>query len=255
MSDGIKPIIKHDQYEKIVDDVFIIGDNAILRFNVILAKYSNRFGRVNYHQEFEYYNRDASKPTITMRRDFDFYFSIENMRTDQSTSTKQFIMITVKEITGFQLFMNDIMKWFDDPAFDGLYVTDAKKKELVMTKSISPICINLPPAHSYIAAEPMVCISRYGDESPGVRLYLSSEINYVEIPINNVRGLKYLLDRTDMYNCACALVNYKQRPELGTNLTSYSNPREYNVEDKTPTQQTGRKIKPKGQAGLQDLEG
>lgn len=254
MSDGVKPIIKHNQYEKIVDDILVLGSNAILRFNVILAKYSNRFGRVNYHQEFEYYNREAGTPTITMRRDFDFYFSIENIRTDSDVPIRQFIMITINDISGFQLFMQDVIRWFDDPAYDGLYVTDSNKKELVMTKQISPIFINLPPGNSYIMAEPMVYVNRYNSQSPGVRLYLSSETNYVEIPLNTIRGLKALLDHTDMYNCACSLINYIQRPDLGTNLVSYSNPKAYNIETSTPAQQSGRRIKPKSQQGLEDLE-
>lgn len=253
--DGIKPLIRHDQYEKIVDDLYVIGDNVILRFNVTLAKYSNRFGRINYHQEFEYFNREAGMNTVTMRRDFDFYLSIENIRTDNDIAIKQFIMITVSEIYGFRLFLNDIMRWFDDPYFKGLYVTNSTNSELVMTKAIAPIVIDLPPSKSsYIMAEPMVCINRFNEESPGVRFYLSSETNYAEVPLNKMRGLKYLIDSIDMYGCACALINYKQRPDPGTNLISYSNNKDYNVETSIPTQQSGRKIKPKAQPSLNDLE-
>lgn len=252
--DGIKPIIRHDQYEKIVDDLFLIGDNVILRFNVILAKYSNRFGRINYHQEFEYYNREAGMSTITMRRDFDFYLSVENIRTDNDIAIKQFVMITVNDIYGFRLFLEDVMMWFDDPRFDGLYVTDSTKGELVMTKAVKPISISLPPGRLYIMAEPMVCLNRFNEESPGVRLYLSSETNYAEVPLNKMRGLKYLIDSIDMYGCACSLINYIQRPELGSNLVSYSNRKEYNVENSVPTQQSGRKIQPKKTPSLDDLE-
>lgn len=254
MNDGIKPIIRHDQYEKIVDDLFIIGNNVILRFNTILSKYSNRFGRVNYHQEFEYYNRDAGCNTITMRRDFDFYLSIENMRSDENTPIKQFIMITVSEIYGFRLFLDDVMRWFDDPRYDGLYVTDSKIGELVMTRAIKPISISLPPNRSYIAAEPMVCVNRFNEESQGVRLYLSSDTNYVEVTLHKMRGFKYLIDSIDMYGSACALINYKQRPELGTNLISYSYNKDYNVESSVPTQTSGRKIQPKKAPSLDDLE-
>lgn len=256
MADPIKPIIRHNQYEKIVDDMMIIGDNAIIRFNVLLAKYNSKFGRTNYHQEFEYYNKDAGMNTVTLRRNFDYYFSLENIRIDQNTPIKQFIMITVNDIAGFQLFLNDIMRWFDDPEYEGLFVKNSKKNQIVMTKQVKPLFIDLPPGNSYIVAEPMICINRYNEETIGVRLYLASESNYVEVPLNKMRGLKYLIDRTDMYGAALSLINYLQRPEYGTNLISYSRSnKDYNAEVSTPTQQSGRKINPKSNnPRLEDLE-
>lgn len=254
MPELVKALIKHDNYEKLVDDVFLLGKNAILRFNVTLAKYSDKFGRVGYHQEFEYFNREAKRSTITMRRDFDFYLSIENIRSDPNTPIKQFLMITVNDILGFRAFLDDIVKWFTAKEFDGLYAT--KNNELVMTKRVPTIAINVPPSNSYIMAEPMICVNKFNEKYQGVRLYLSSETNYVEMSLTRIQGLRYLVSSIDMYNCACSLINYLQRPEMGTNLTSYSSEyrdNTYEPEKHIPvTPNTGRKVQNR-KLTIQDL--
>lgn len=248
----IKPIIDTSRYEKLVDDIFRLGRNLVLRLNVVLSKYNDKYGKENYHQEFEYYSKNTRQYAITLRRSFSYYLTIENMRVDDDTPIKQMIMITVNDIIGIRSFVSDIMKWFESSEYDGLYAT--KNNNLFLTRQVSPIYIDLP-SKSYLAAEPMIYVNNFNEKSPGVRLYLSSDTYYTEISLRNMRGFQYLIFSINMYESACNLINYLQRPDLGTNLISFARTpnNSLNPEIAVPPQIEGRKIQNKKKT-LSDLD-
>ena len=47
-------MVNHNNYEKITDEIMWLNNEWILKFNVILNRYNDKYGRVNYHKEVEY---------------------------------------------------------------------------------------------------------------------------------------------------------------------------------------------------------
>ena len=62
MVDMVKII--HNNYEKISDDLFWLSNRWVLKFNVKLNKYSDKYGRTNYHKEIN---------QVIKRRYYSFY--------------------------------------------------------------------------------------------------------------------------------------------------------------------------------------
>ena len=83
--------IVHNNYEKITDDIFWLNQKWVLRFSVRLNKYSDKYGRVNYHKEVMY-NRGRDV-CINISRSFDYYFTIDSLFKDDN-GQKESVYIT-----------------------------------------------------------------------------------------------------------------------------------------------------------------
>lgn len=233
--------IQHDIYDKISDDIYLLGKNVILRFNINLSKDINN-NRVYFHKEFQYpskYNNNSS--LITIRRNFDFYFTIENIYKDEDTGIKEFIRLGITEIMLVQQKLYEVLKWFTDKQFETLYAR--KGKDLIMLGRADNIKIANLPMDKYLIFEAIVCI--YETNSfPGVRLYLSSSTNYIDMSVDKFMGFYYLLTNINMYESAQLMINYLERPDNGTNITTYKGNND-NIDMEGVTCKEGRLVTPK----------
>ena len=246
----INPIeIDYIDYEKITDDLYMIGQNLILRFNVSLAKKTNNGERYHFHHEFKY---DTDKYTsqkylASIKRSFDYFLSIENIK-DEGYG-KDYVMIGVQNIYSVQSKFKEATKWFMSEEFRNLFVM--KKNKMVMIGNPEPIIINNLPLQKVIVLEPVIC--SYNDQyAPGIRLYIS-ETNYTDMTIDKYMGLLYLIENINMYESAQLMINYLQRPEFGTNMYSSSREQYMGIEKNSfASGGVKREIKPKRQGSFFD---
>lgn len=236
----VDPFIRMTQYNKISDLVMTVGQNCVLKFNVVL-NYEGKDGNIeNFHKEFQYYSKRFSANQYTISRKFEYYLSLENSHPND-IGFKESIYIGVCEIMMFKFMIKSVMDWFFDPQYSDMYGN--KDGRLVLMKSISPKRVVL--RGKYVEIEPMVYIDQYESSDFGVRIYLNSDTNYTEIPFNRLCGLYYIIDSFNLYESAITLINYLQRPDLGTNLTSYIEGTKYEdikISEQTPIQRSGRYI-------------
>ena len=220
---GLTPIIyDHNQYDKISDDLCYLGSNAILRMNVTLSRYSENYGRTHYHKEFQYNSKNNNDPLITIRRSFDYFLTIENLK-QTDNGEKQYIKIGVNDILLLRDTLRKAIKWFNDKEFENLFVRSNGK--IIMYGRPDPIYMSGLQMQKSLIFEPVV-ISFNEEYDIGVRIYLSSINNYVDLRLNHFMGFVYLIESINLYESAQILINYLQRPEFGTNLFSFSNDRD-----------------------------
>lgn len=232
----VKPIeILHENYEKITDDLIWLSSNVLLRFTVILNYYSDKYGRNSYHKEVEYYSYKANKNVINIKRSFDYFLSIEDIKNKDN-----YIRIGIQDIIGFRMFINKATDWFTGSKYKNLFAR--KDGRLVMLGKVDKLKISSLPLNKYIEIEPIIGEYNNAEQYIGVRIFLSSESNFVDMDINKLFGLKYLLDSINMYQSAQLLLNYIQRPQFGTNLYTMDSSftKDENPENKIGIQ--GRKI-------------
>jgi len=214
----------HQQYEKISDDVYYIGNNAVLKFNVSLAHKAEDGTRYPYHKEYEYSSSKYSNidyNLVTMKRNFDYFISIENAKKTDSND-KEYIMIRIEDMYYVLNQLKMAYRWFTDKEFINLYKYDDKKKMIIFNRPDS-ICISNLAMDKYIKLDPIVLEYSNGVQQGGIRMTLSNEGNYVDIGIPKFEGLLYTLSTFNMYECAQNVINYLQRPELGTNSYKFNN--------------------------------
>lgn len=210
--------ITFNRYDKLTDDLYMFGLNTILRFNVSLSKKGEDGNRYHFHKEFEYMSEKYNERIISMRRSFDFFLSIENLKPAEN-GIKEFIMIRVQDMYHVKDRLHAASKWFLSKEFENLYAH--KKGQLVMLGKVEPIEITCLAMDKYLILEPIIC--KYENRSDrGIRLYLSSPNNYVDMNVDRFMGLLYLIDSINMYESAQLLLNYLQRPEFGTNMYQFN---------------------------------
>lgn len=211
------------QYEKITDDLCILGVNTVLRFNVSLSNKTQDGNKKLFHSEFEY--RAGSKYTnlntiCSIRRTFDYFLSIENLRVNQE-GIKEFIMIRIQDILYVREQFELATKWFRDSKYENLFAMS--KGKLVMLGRVEPIKILGLAMGKSLMLEPVVITYDDNNQTTGIRLYLSSKDNYVDMSVDKFMGVVYLISSINMYESAQLILNYIQRPELGTNNYNMSN--------------------------------
>lgn len=205
--------IKYEKYDKISDSVLFLGQSTTLRFNVKLSKInSNNNGRYHFHREYKYYN-DNYGDLYSIKRDFDYYFTIEKI--DRSYNTMHSVMIRVQDIMLFKYKIQEILRWFNDDTF---FIKNGK----LMIHKREPIIVDGLACMQYLQFEPIV-IEYDNSIVQGIRMTISDPEVFTDINIQNFYALAYTIDTFNMYQAALSIVNYLGRPEFGTNL--------YNVTD------------------------
>lgn len=244
--------------DKVSDDVYAIGPNVILRFNVSLSKVSGG-KRYHFYKEYEYPSRGISEPSslVTIKRSFDFYLSIENMQKDNN-GNKVFIRIGPQEYMLFKRGLEETISWFTDAKYAKLFAYD--KGKLILVAPIPEFKIPNLPMQKYIEFRPIIIEKGIAnaDKEPGVRIELGDPSSYIDINLDRLMGLYYIISCFNMYQAALSIVNYIERPEFGTNRFNIES--QYTVtapEEKTGVSGIeGRVVTPKGtKNNISALEG
>lgn len=235
---AINPFI-YEQYDKISDLVCYLGRNAVVKFTVVLSKYKDDYGRQFFHKEFEYNSKNFDKPLITIKREYEYFLSIENLKVDELSGRKEFIKIGVEEFMLFKQALINASKWFTDQEYRDLFIIH--KNELIMGMKVPPIELPYLPMGKYITLEPT--IYTYHEEcSPGVRITLNHNSNFVDLYLNRFMGLVYTISSFNMYLAAQSMLNYIGRPEFGYNLVSFTDEDRGTTGEDTAAGPQGRSI-------------
>lgn len=259
-------IMEFDKVDKISDDVFNLGSNMVIRFNVTLTtRPANTQQKRSFHKEYEYTNRFQEK-SVTIRRSFDYYLSLENVNKDINSGEKLFIRIGLGEFLLFKQALETAASWFSDSKYSKLFARDTKGK-LKLAEPIPEVIVRDLPMDKSLRIVPTIIEKgmSISDQRFGIRIYYSEEYNgYADIEINKFMGFVYLISTFNMYQCALELINYLGRPEFGYNRFdldglnggSYGfKNNTYEVQEQKTTGIKGRIVKTVDSVSLNDLEG
>lgn len=207
--------IEYISYNKVVDNVYYLGDGIVLKFNVLLAKKGYNGQREFFHKEFRYNNPIESwdiDKLITVRRDFDFYLSLEKYN-DKSA----FTMITVQDMLFLKATLNEVFKWVQTDAFA------IRGKNLVLQNKRSPIVMkNLAPNNRYLQFEPII-VNNNEFQKEGIRITMGDSNIFGDITLDQFAGFIYTIDTFNMYTNASIIIGYMNRPPAGYNLIDFEN--------------------------------
>lgn len=260
MAKKLQDAVEFYKLEKITDEVYSLGLNTVLKFNVSLARnISNK--RQGYHKEFEYSSKASDVGSlVTIRRNFDYYLSIENVVKDMN-GNKLFIRIGPQEYFLFKRGLEQAISWFEDKKYSKLFALD-NKKGIIMMPPIPDFTIRGLPMNKTIELSPIVIEKGFAtdEKKTGVRMvFPENKDMYLDINIDKFMGLYYLISNFNMYQAAISLVNYIGRPEFGTNRVvldsngSHNNIIEDDEKQNRSTGIIGRTVSSK--INITDLEG
>lgn len=214
------------KYDKITDDVFVLGPNVVLRFNVSLSKSTTEGKRYHFYKEFEYPSKAKDGSTlVVIKRSYDYYLSIENAQKDRS-GDKVFIRIGTQDFYRFKCQIDQAVSWFVDPRYKDLYVKSRGK--LTLTSDIPESLVGGYPQGKFIRIIPTIIDKGEGRDrlEQGVEIDLSNYENYVLMNLDKLFNLHFFLSTFNMYMAGQNLVNY---------LGSHSGVNRYSITDDKST--------------------
>lgn len=204
-----------DDYSKISSFIYNLGFNTNLKLNVRLDRPDKDKKRLGFYNEFRYrtdkYLDKSHMNSISIITDS--YLSIEQKTKDGNS----FVMIRDYNMMYIRQQFNEAVNWVNNNVF----ALDRKQKLTIIAGNYNPINIPLSE-NQYMKLEPVVIVSEDQLQMPGVRLYISSDIYYVDMNMNKFMGLVYNLNNIYIYGAGMELLNLFGRPQLGTNMHNFS---------------------------------
>lgn len=218
-------------YEKLSDKVMDIGYNTILKMNVSLGRKDKNGKRIHYYKEFSYQTKKYTNvdTLYNINRNFDYYLSIEKY-SDQ----KDFLMIRDENMIDLKIAFNTILTlWFTvSDKYPDVFAYNKDNKLIIINGSWNEIPVDLC-MNKRLVFHPVVIHNLDNSYTRGVRLFLGSNYSFVDIPQSRFMALVYNFNSMYLFQMAQNMLNFFQRPEFGTNLTTYSytSERDNTIED------------------------
>jgi len=232
--------IKYGSYNKVEDTIYYLGSNAVLKMNVSLYTNSEKYGRRSYYQELQYYNEKVGEKVINIKRNFDFFASIENLK--PINGKKEYIMLHQHDIFLLRRTLNQLFKMFNEE-FDNMFV---KRNGIVTIRNkIKPIEVSGLALGKYLVFSPDISEFANGDRVACVRMNLASPHNAVLLTESKLCGFLECVNNMDMFGYAQNILNFHGRPAYGTNMYDMSSKQD--IEDKVIAK-PGRKIQTKAKS-------
>lgn len=209
MNNKIEPFHFID-YEKIQDLLMFFNEEITLNFNVVLARKDKNGYRQHFMSEVVYNsNYTNKKEVVNIKRNMNYFLTI-NCKNDFQNS----VMIRNADMVMFKLKLKQVVRWFTE-----LYKEEDNK--LVIVGDYKNIVVPVGE-YKYIEFEPTVIMYDANTYKEGIRVYINSNSNFVDITIDKFMELYYIIDSMRMYECACILVN-SLPIEYGENIFSINN--------------------------------
>lgn len=217
MNDVISPIHFLD-YDKISDTLLYFSRTISLRFNVRLASKNRDGRRKSYHAEYRYPTEQYSNvgEVISLKRDFKFYFSIED-----ADDLKNGVMITPQDVTILKLRIeHSILPWFIDRKRN-IFGENPDNGKLIITGQWEPQYMIFKD-YKYLEFMPIVLEYENGKTDHGIRMCMNSTSSFTDMSLNTFLGFYYYIAHTDMYSVAANMLVYVKMQPYGTNLANVS---------------------------------
>lgn len=207
--------IQFTDYDKISDVLMWFSPSKYqLKFNVKLKKVSNN-NTINFHNEYYYYNKALDRNGLSIKRDYQYFYSIEKLKGD----FKDNIDLKPCDIELLKIFIKSQIY----PLFIGnknVFGIDRDNK-LCLKKAIKPKVFTLSQT-SFISFVPVVFYYSETETNQGMKICINDKDNWFEVPLEVFLNFANIILNTDMVNAAMTMLNYVKTKPYGVNLNSFN---------------------------------
>lgn len=200
-------------YSKIQDQLMILGNNQnIVSLSVSVVLLSSRNNRNEYYyKEFQYISEKLNCETRKIRREFDCFLHLENVK--PMGDYREYIVIRAKDLELCRLYLlpklEDLIKNFDQ-----IYQVQGNK---IHVAEYRPFMIEV--GSKSLLFQPGLNKTFTDEIRPVVDMFMNSrKENQVSISFDQLYGLMYILRTFDLYGYASSMLSYMGRPPTETNL-------------------------------------
>lgn len=200
------------QYERITDDICFLGNNAILKFNVQLARKDKSQNRYHYHTEYVYSCNDKyinADELVSLKRQFTFYLTIDVLQ--YKGRNRPWIQISPSDMIPLRMILDECAKWFLDKKYKNLFVFNKERKLVVYDKLSTPITLETY-SNTLLEFNPSI-VDEFGKSVEGINIKIVNQNIDIPMSARSFMGFKYNIDCLNMYQSAQNMINYIQKPK------------------------------------------
>lgn len=204
--------INFSDYDRITDVLMYLSNEITLNFTVTLSRKNKSGQRMFFQFETEYSSKYIGTDVArSIKRNMNFYFVIDN----KTFFAGGFILKPQDVIILLKIIEDQIIPWYFGTKRIFSLTKDGSK--LIIKGKFHPIYYT-QSQDKYLRFDPFVYT--YEDETckEGIRMYLNSDSDWVDMDIDKFMGFYYILKNTDMYSAACSMTNYVKCPPYGVNV-------------------------------------
>ena len=212
-------------YSKIQDPLLWLGssDNPVLlSASLNLYNQSLKTHQVEYYyREFQYVSEKLNQETRKIKRDYDAYLQLENVR--PIGTYREFIPMKGKDI---EFCRYNLIPKFEEVIrdFDKIYQVRENK---VYVQETTPFMVDL--GSKYLVFKPGLMSSFTEDIKPCIDMFMNgNDNNCVHINFDQLYGFMYIIRTFDLYNYAANMLSYLGRPPATTNIIDRTTGQEAN---------------------------
>lgn len=204
--------INFDQYDRITDTLMYLSNEITLNFTVVLARKNKSGGRTFFQFETEYGSKYIGTDTArSIKRNMNFYFIIDN----KTFFAGGFILKPQDVVILLKMIEDQIIPWYFGK--DTIFSLTKDGSKLIIKGDFHPIYYTQSES-KYLRFDPFVYTYDDNTCKEGIRMYVNSENDWVDMDIDKFMGFYYVLKNTDMYSVASSMVNYVKTPPYGVNI-------------------------------------
>jgi len=210
--------IEFVDYNKITDVMMFMSDNIQLKLVVNLNRKDKNGNDRSFHSEYKYPNEYVGVNKYSITRNFSVYYQLGNF--------KDSVCIHPGDLMMFRLMLKNIaFNWFIGS--NRIYSIQDDKLVISGTYDIVEIPLN---DYNVFRMVPIVCTYQDGKRSEGVRIFINSDSNFVDLSISRFWEFYYYMTEVDIYTVACEMVNYVKTQPYGFNIYDNGKNEFYNAE-------------------------
>lgn len=210
-------------YNKITDRIMFFDKYFTLNFTVNMYSKRKEDNRIFPNvAEYSYYNSAQDKNVISIKRNIDCAFVILH-----SQDKDVFLSIKPKDIYMLVYALdNMVIPWFIG---DKRIFSYDNNKNLILKGKWSDVELPLSD-FSYLRFAPIVLNYVDGTYKEGIRMFINTDMCYVDYSIDKFFEFYYYIKNTDMYGAAQNMLQFVKTKPYGNNL------RNMNDDISTPVQ-------------------
>lgn len=184
-----------NQYTKLTDILCYLTKEVTLKIQVKLNSVNNSTEMRFFHNEYNYMRDGFDGNSIV--RNINCYFLID-VKDDFASS----IVLRYHDIYNFTYFLEtNVFKWYVDMGVYGII-----NNNLRLVKKYTPATFIISD-YSYLHFIPIIIDYEDGSCTRGVRIFMSSKTNYIDISVDKLFDMYYIIKNVNVYSAATQMIN------------------------------------------------
>lgn len=215
-------------YNRIQDDLLILGTNAIVKMNLIFYR-TKEDRRDFYYREVQYVDKHGNLVRKMARNLLESFISIENLKPMNNEGFREFIVLRGRDLEFFRIYLLPKLEYIVTHTEEIYEVRDGN---MYVNEKGASIKIELNNREKFLVFKP-AAHKMYNDEMmPCIEIYLNNPYNNTIVSLAGILDFMHFIRNFNIQMYAATMMSYVGRAPMGLNMRDITMQQDLNkIED------------------------